>query len=142
MPTIKQKKAFKEVLKGSTLTKAMTTAGYADTTASTTGKLTSTEGWKELMEKHLPDSELARVHKEGLNASDKIIRDGEVILEKPDYAVRHKYLDSAYKLKGSYAPEKTQALNLNIKGDIKDFNELDAIRIKYEEELKKTLNEA
>lgn len=43
--------------------------------------------------------------------------------------------------RAGYKPvEKTQALNVNIKGDIKDFNELDAVREKYEEELKRKLN--
>jgi phage terminase small subunit len=96
------------------------------------------EAIKSIAER-IPDELLEKVHLEGLNASERIIRDGEVLAEKPDYAVRHKYLDSAYKLKGSYAPEKSQALNLNIKADVKDFNELDVIREKYEEELKQTL---
>lgn len=104
-------------------------------------KLKIQEAIKSIAER-IPDELLERVHLEGLQASDKHIVDGEVIAEKPDYAVRHKYLDSAYKLKGSYAPEKSTALNLNIKGDIKDFNELDAVREKYEEELKQKLNEA
>lgn len=54
----------------------------------------------------IPDDELIRVHKEGLKASRTIkITDNEDIVE-PDYAVRHKYLDSAYKIKGTYAPDK------------------------------------
>ena len=69
MATVKQKIAFKEVLNGSTLTKAMKTAGYADTTASTTGKLTNTDGWRELMQEFIPDGELAKKHNEQLNAS-------------------------------------------------------------------------
>ncbi len=103
MSTLKQKLAFKEVLNGSTISKAMLKAGYSETTASTTGKLTNTDGWKELMDQHLPDKLLAKVHKEGLEASDKIYdSNGEVVVEKPDYSVRHRYLDSAYKLKGRY----------------------------------------
>lgn len=53
----------------------------------------------------LPDDLLARVHSEGLNAT-RIEDDG------PDYAVRHKYLETAYKLKGSYAAEKSVYVNL------------------------------
>lgn len=49
------------------------------------------------LDEALPDDLLQEVHLEGLNASFK----GE-----PDYSVRHKYLDSAYKIKGAYAPEK------------------------------------
>lgn len=69
MPTTRQKIAFKEVLNGSTITKAMSKAGYADTTASTTGKLTNTKGWGELMAKFIPDDELIKKHKEQLNSS-------------------------------------------------------------------------
>jgi hypothetical protein len=56
----------------------------------------------------LPDSLLSKVHKEGLKASFK----GE-----PDYGVRHKYLDSAYKLKGSYAAEKHVNVNLQVSAE-------------------------
>jgi hypothetical protein len=70
MATIKQKLAFREVvLNGSTLTKAMKKAGYADTTATTTGKLTNTKGWRELMQQFIPDEELVQKHKEQLNSS-------------------------------------------------------------------------
>lgn len=63
----------------------------------------------------LPDELLERVHLEGLQATDfKLNRDGDVEYNKPDYAVRHKYLDSAYKIKGTYAPEKTVNLNLEV----------------------------
>lgn len=127
MPTIKQIKAFKEVLNGSTISAAMVKAGYApDTTATTTGKLTNTDGWRELMEKHLPDKLLAKKHKEGLDASEEIVKDGEVLFSKPDYAVRHKYLDSAYKLKGRYVKEEegisNQLIQINISSEIAEKN--------------------
>lgn len=60
----------------------------------------------------LPDADLLKVHKEGLKA---IKTEGTVVT--PDYAVRHKYLDSAYKIKGTYAPEKS--INLNLTQEIK-----------------------
>lgn len=46
----------------------------------------------------IPDEDLIRVHKEGLEAT-------EGLLHEPDYSVRHKYLESAYKLKGLYGAE-------------------------------------
>ena len=109
MATIKQKLAFKEVLNGSTITSAMSKAGYADTTASTTGKLTSTKGWKELMDQHLPDSALAKKHRELLNKKETIRHYDEeskrTVIEKTDeidvQAVT-KGLDMAYKIKGRY----------------------------------------
>lgn len=73
------------------------------------------------IQKALPDDLLAKVHLEGLHATKRsgtggmaigIGKDGKVNdfghtdIDEPDYAVRHKYLDSAYKIKGSYAPEK------------------------------------
>jgi len=119
MPTIKQKVAFKEVLNGSTITSAMKKANYSDTTASTTGKLTNTKGWKELVDQHLPDKLLAQKHNEGLNAGKHIYKNNNETGEiedlgiEADYATRHKYLDSAYKIKGAYAPEKSVNVNIN-----------------------------
>ena len=53
----------------------------------------------------LPDDLLAQVHVEGLQATKG---------EEVDYFARHKYLDTAYKLKGSYAPEKSINMNVTI----------------------------
>ncbi len=55
----------------------------------------------------LPDKLLVKTHLEGLNAT-------EGILDKPDYSVRHKYLDSAYKIKNYYPKEATTAVQVNI----------------------------
>lgn len=59
----------------------------------------------------LPDELLAQIHREGLFASKAIYKevDGnhEKIDEEPDYAVRHKYLDTAYKIKGKFI-DKTE----------------------------------
>jgi len=122
MPTIRQKKAFIRVLNGSTISKSMVKAGYSETTASTTGKLTNTKGWKELMDKYLPDDKLAKVHNDGLKAMKK--EEGEKV---EDYQTRHRYLDTAYKLKGSYAPEKravTVGLEDNFnKKEVNDYEE-------------------
>lgn len=78
----------------------------------------------------LPDELLAQVHLEGLQATKRsgtggmkigIGTDGQVNdfghteIDEPDYAVRHKYLDSAYKIKGSYAAEKHINVNLEVK---------------------------
>lgn len=129
MPTIKHKRAFKEVVNGSSISKAMRTVGYSEETSKRTNKLTKTKGWGELMEKYLPDKLLAKVHKEGLSATKRSGTGGMVLnteksefghteIDEPDYAVRHKYLDSAYKLKGSYAPEKQEVITANIDIDV------------------------
>lgn len=53
-----------------------------------------------------------------------------------DNMARDKALDKAYKLKGSYAAEKTQALNLNIEARLENKDDLVAIREKYEAEIR------
>lgn len=63
----------------------------------------------------IPNELLEKVHLEGLEAGKTIYKNnvssGEVeeVGYEPDYAVRHKYLDTAYKLKGEYAPEKSES---------------------------------
>jgi len=52
------------------------------------------------VEEAFPDSELFKLHREGLYDEDLYIR--------------HKYLDTSYKLKGSYAPEKSVSLNIEV----------------------------
>lgn len=59
---------------------------------------------RNYLEEALPDDLLARVHKEGLEA---LTESGN-----EDYSTRHKYLDTAYKLKGSYAAEKNITLTV------------------------------
>lgn len=144
MPTIKQKKAFKEVLKGSTISGAMVKVGYAKTTASTTGKLTNTKGWNELLEKELPDGLLAAKHRElldgsyvdhmvfPLNITDEeitdLLREANCVVKRfmhsdtqthvwyfaSDNKARKDALDMAYKLKGKYAPEKSINFNIEV----------------------------
>lgn len=73
---------------------------------------------QSLVEEMFPDSELYKLHREGLFDED--------------LAIRHKYLDTAYKIKGNYAPEKKK-----IEGslDITDTSKLDAIVAEVEAQL-------
>lgn len=82
-------KAAKNLGKSKTEAEAFEKAGYSPNYAKT-GEVKKTKGWQELMEKELPDKMLLKVHKEGLKAKNK---------RAPDFAVRHKYLDTAYKIK-------------------------------------------
>lgn len=112
--TVKQKVAFREVVKGSTLTAAMRKANYSPSTAKRTNKLTNTKGWQELMDTFISDEKLAKVHNEGLRATNpfnKIVgRDSKgaptyEMVKVADYSTRHKYLESGYKIKGRHAKE-------------------------------------
>jgi hypothetical protein len=107
MATLKQKRAFKEITENNrSVSDGMRRVGYKKSTATKPKNLTNTKGWNELMEKYLPDKDLAKVHKEGLLAIKRSTSLTEPDQIDPDYPTRHKYLDTAYKLKGKYAPEK------------------------------------
>lgn len=96
----------------------MVEAGYSENTAIAPTKLTKSKGWIELMEKHLPDSLLAKKHLEGLNAvfTDKYNTDAE------DFATRHKYLETAYKIKNKMPKDANlTAVQINFGGDKEMF---------------------
>lgn len=85
---------------------------------------------KKSLADRIPDELLEQVHLDGLSAVSE---------DMPDYSVRHKYLDSAYKLKGSYAPEKTTSLNLNLEARNIANPELETIRQDFINKLKEKL---
>ncbi len=96
MPTIKQKKAFKELgVNGGNISQAMKVAGYSESVSGRTDKLVRTKGWEELMEQYLPDKLLGQKHKALLNKKDK--ETGE-----PETQAVSKGLEMAYKLKGRF----------------------------------------
>ncbi len=112
MATLKQRRAVEALgVTGGVISKAMAVAGYAPSITHATEKLTNSDGWKELMGKHLDDKKLIKVHEEGLKAGRRIFKNNNETGEiedmgiEPDYAVRHKYLDLAYKVKDKVKPE-------------------------------------
>lgn len=71
-----------------------------------------------LVEEKLPNDELFQIHREGLYASKPYFdEEGNKVSEDADYNVRHKYLDTAYKLKGSYAPDRHVNVNVEVEAD-------------------------
>ena len=90
----------------------MVEAGYSPVTADTPSKLTKTKAWQDLMEEYLPDSLLAKKHKELLNAklkkTTRLANDEVLVEENLDVQAVSKGLDMAYKLTGKYAPEKKE----------------------------------
>lgn len=102
MATIKQKKAFVKFIENhGNMRQAMLAAGYSEVSADNpTLNLASSKGWKELLEEYLPDDTLLKVHKEGLQATKIHTSHTEPDKEVPDFAVRHKYLETGLKVKG------------------------------------------
>jgi hypothetical protein len=71
MATEKQKKAFDELRKKrGKKQEAMLSAGYSKVTAKTPNNLTKSKGFRELIEKAIPDKRLAKKHKTILDHTD------------------------------------------------------------------------
>ena len=85
-------------------------AGYSESSSRTSTTIMETPTFLALVEKHLPDSLLTKVHEEGLNATK--VENKRVV---EDYAVRHKYLDTAYKIKKKYPDPQAPIVNMDFK---------------------------
>lgn len=104
--TNKQKAVAKKIVGSGgsmTISQAMREVGYSEKTIDEPKKLTESKGWKELMETLLPDEKLLLRHAEGLDATKIHSSHTEPDREVPDYAVRAKYVELGYKVKGKYA---------------------------------------
>lgn len=115
-PTEKQKLAFKNLTeKHCSEKEALISAGFSEGTAQKPKNVTNTKGWQQLLDEYLPDEDLAKAHKEGMLAIKTergIDEEGNIKYFIPDYAVRHKYLDTAYKLKRMYSEDKLNELTI------------------------------
>lgn len=80
MATLRQETAVRKVIenirskKGKTMNKILKESGYSEKTSNNPTMITNTTGWKELMEKYLPDKKLQEKHKQLLNAG-KLTKD-------------------------------------------------------------------
>lgn len=119
MASLKQKIAFKEITENhGNASAAMRKAGYSENTIKKPTNLTNSKGFVELMEEYFPDKDLLKIHRQGLKAV-KEIAGGNVI---PDYAIRHRYLDTAYKIKGRYKENGIgAAIQINFRDDKERF---------------------
>lgn len=124
MATIKQELAVQEMVEnGGNVSGAMRAVGYSVATAKNPSKLTESDGFKELMQKYLPDELLAKKHLELLNKQEVIVRNNvttglieTVPTGEMDVTARTKALDMAYKLKGLYKDGQqpgNQTINFN-----------------------------
>ena len=93
---------------GISMKQAMKDLGYSESYAHS-GQMKKTDTWKRLMEKYLPDRKLVKVVNEGLGANRVIsaMNTGKQasgatadFIEVADHAVRHKFVETALKMKG------------------------------------------
>jgi len=127
--TIKQKEVFKEIMENrGSISQAMIKCGYSKATAKNPKNLTDSLGWKKLIKQYLPDEMLQTIHLQGLKATKNEVRvsgrdkKGNNLYEYEeviDYSTRHKYLNTAYKLKNKFP--KKEELNRNIAVIIRNF---------------------
>lgn len=110
---IRHKKLLNAIVSGEgNLGSAMVKAGYSPATASNPKAIVETKSFQALMKEMLPDDFLMEKHKDLLQAEIKTSIRGEIVTERMDSEAVSKGLDMAYKLKGSYAPDKQVVLNL------------------------------
>lgn len=111
MPKEKHKQLLKHLVenRGVAIGQAMKEVGYSEAYATNPQQLTSTDSWKKLIEKELPDGLILNKLKEGLEATRIISArvtskdagvDTDDFIEVPDYATRHKYVETSLKARG------------------------------------------
>ena len=108
----KHRQVFDNVQKGMPLNAAMLAVHYSKVTADKPKNITETKSWQTLMEEYLPEDLIAERHKDLLQKRDVHITVDKFggIIETDrgiETAAVSKGLEMAYKLRGSFAPEKT-----------------------------------
>lgn len=114
MSTVKQRLAVKEITENHLpVSKAMLKVGYDSDTASKPSNLTKSKGFKELIAQlGVSDEDLAEILSGGLRANKVVTSPTEPDKEYPDWATRHKYLETGLRLRG-YAKEEAPNFNIN-----------------------------
>lgn len=94
----------------------MVDAGYSPNTAKAPSKLTNTDGFRIAMEEAgITDKRIADVLNEGLEATRAVVMgtksDESFVDIQPDFAIRHKYMETAIKVAGFVKELDTPAGN-------------------------------
>lgn len=132
MPTIRQKRLAEAIvnngLREQPLNKAelVVSAGYAEMTAkANAGFIIDQPGVQEALD------DLGFTEE---NAKKVVVK---ILLEGKEESAQLKAADMVFKVKGSYAPEKSQNVNLNVKAEAKDLTKHEQLRTEYEEKLRR-----
>lgn len=109
--TERQKLVAQKVIKGSSMTQAMRDSGYSENYAKTSTKLKKKKSFRDLIDKMLPEKDLARVHRQLLNKKESFISNGKIVIGKQSHADAKGALDMGYKLRGNYEAEKVKIVD-------------------------------
>lgn len=118
-PTLKQKKAVKILIENprKSVSAAMREAGYSEASATHPADLTRSQSFQQLMEEMgLSDGTLVNTLREGLQAEKvAIVGNGDQAMAdvQPDHPTRHKFLETALRLKGLGKAEGNVNINFN-----------------------------
>jgi len=81
--------------------KLMRQAGYSPSYANNPGKLKKTKSWEKIMDKYLPEDELAKVHRQKLYATnDYVGKDGKIHKGTDDNDAQLRAVELGYKVRG------------------------------------------
>ena len=107
-PTIKQIRAAKLVVENhGNISKSMKEAGYSESSAKNPKNLTESKCWADLMEEFLPESKIAAVHSELLEAERPVVI-GPLMHFVADNDARARAVDMGYKLRGKFAADRIE----------------------------------
>jgi len=114
MPTLKQELLVKKLVENrGNVSKSMREVGYSPATAKNPQQTTISKTYQELMKQYLPDDLISERHNDLLNKKKYvIIKKGNsaksIKTDEMDTDAVKAGVDMAYKIKGSYAPEKQE----------------------------------
>lgn len=125
MATIKQRKAAKLIAENiqsvdpKTMGEILREAGYSQVSSEQPSHIINSKTFKDELEKAgISDEVLSNVLKEGLSATRAVVmgaKSEESFVDiQPDYAIRHKYLETALKVKGHAKETPPNATTINI----------------------------
>lgn len=109
-PKTRIKRVFEKVIEngGKSVSGAMREVGYSAATATNPQKITESKSWEMLMDEYIPESLIAKTHKEAFEAnrtisvvSGKLANGGTTdFVDVPDWQTRMKATELGYKIRG------------------------------------------
>lgn len=113
-PSVRQRKFVSELIRGASQSSAAVAAGYSAEHGTALMKNPAVQGLLHtaMQQAGIDDLLIARKLREGLDAKAPPRKDGG--RQYPDQFVRKQFLDVIFKLRGDYAPEKSEHLTKTI----------------------------
>lgn len=83
-------------------------AGYALSTAERPSQIEASMEYKEMLALYVPKNKLLKTLTDGLEATKTVMIGNDESSVEVDYAIRHKYMDTGFKLHGLYEVDNRQ----------------------------------